>query len=90
MEFYKIENGKLIQFQERYIKHEGKIYANPTEEQLRAAGWKKLVTSDKPEAGIDYYYTAVYDDSGDDIIQSWEKVDIVYDEASETESEAVG
>ena len=80
MEMYKVENGSLIQFTGRYIKHEGKVYANPTEEQLRMAGWKHLISADKPDDGEDYYYSPVYDDSGEDIVQSWEKQEIVYEE----------
>jgi len=79
-DFYKVKNGILVKFKARYIKHNNKVYSNPTEEQLRLAGWKTAVFSDKPEDGMDYYYTAVYDDSGDEIVQTWEKQEIVYDE----------
>ena len=80
MKMYKIENGSLIQFTGRYIKHNGKVYANPSEEQLRAAGWKQLISEDKPEDGEDYYYSPVYDDSGENIVRSWLKQEIVFEE----------
>ena len=79
MDFYKVENGALVKFKERYIKHNDKVYSNPTDEQLKVAGWKTLVKTEKPEDEENYYYTATYDDSGEEIIQSWEKQEIVFD-----------
>ena len=78
-DFYKVENGGLVKFKEKYIKYNDKVYANPTDEQLRAAGWKTLIKTEKPEDEENYYYTAIYDDSGEEIIQSWEKQEIVFE-----------
>ena len=78
-DFYKVENGALVKFKDKYIKFNDKVYSNPTDEQLKAAGWKTLIKTEKPEDGEDYYYIASYDDSGEEIFQYWVEQKIVFE-----------
>lgn len=82
---YKLENGYPKPFRGKYIRMDGKIYANPTEEQIRKAGYKELVKNDMPEKE-GYYYTDTYDDTGDEIIQSWEGHEIREEEENNGEA----
>lgn len=65
---YILEHGVPIKFDKgkvKLIKVGSNIYANPTEEQLKAAGYKPLALPDTP-ADIDgYYISTQYDDSGE-------------------------
>ena len=86
MDLYKLINGVPVKFKERYIKYDGMVYANPTEEQLKMAGWKELVVQDMPEPIDGYYLSAVYSETDTAIIQSWEQIeetDILDDIANE-------
>lgn len=46
------------------------IITNPTDEDLRKAGYKELVETEMPETKDGYYRTKIYTD-GDVITQSW-------------------
>lgn len=70
---YKIINGIPVKFKERYIKMNGKIYANPTAEQLKNAGYKPLVLSDMPEDREGYYSVDTYKETDNEIVQVWEE-----------------
>lgn len=70
---YKLENGYPKPFRGKYIKTDGKIYANPTEEQIKKAGYKELVREDMPEEKEGYYYTDTYEETDAEIVQHWEE-----------------
>ena len=78
-DFYKIENNSLIKFKDKYIVHNETVYSNPTEEHLRSAGWKTLILTEKPEDEPMYYYEAYYEEDDDNIVQKWEKKEIILD-----------
>lgn len=68
---YKLVNGRPEPFTGRYIKHNGMVYANPTDEQLTAAGYKPLITAEPPVEKEGYYIIDTYTETTDNIIQEW-------------------
>ena len=68
---YKLVNGRPEAFTGRYIKHGGYVYANPTDTQLRAAGYKPLVLAEPPEEREGYYSVDTYTETADSIVQTW-------------------
>jgi len=46
------------------------------EEILLANGWKPLVETPMPEPDEGYGYRTTYEDTGDEIVQSWEKYEL--------------
>ena len=70
-------------FKEKYFEHSGKIYANPTEEQLKEAGYKPLTVTDMPECDENHFCRAVYEETETEIIKKWENGEITLDEANE-------
>lgn len=71
---YKSENGRPKAFRGKYIKHNDKVYANPTDEQLKNAGYKELVLSDMPEEKDGYYIIESYTENENQIMQEWEYI----------------
>ena len=67
---YKLVNGRPEPFTGRYIKHDGMVYANPTDEQLTAAGYKPLITEEPPEAREGYYSVDTYTETDTAIVQT--------------------
>lgn len=51
----KIKDGNLIMFKGDSIRYNGRVYVNPTDEQIKAAGWKEVVESEQPEPQEGYY-----------------------------------
>ena len=51
MELYKLKDGKLIKYNGGFVvvEEEGRIYTNPSEEEIRKAGYKPLVFDGEPE-----------------------------------------
>ena len=82
---YKLENGYPKPFRGKYIRMDGKIYANPTEEQIRKAGYKELVKNDMPEKE-GYYYTDTYEVQNGEIVQLWEEHEIEAENNEEDET----
>lgn len=68
---YKLINNRPEPFTERYIKHGGMVYANPTDAQLMAAGYKPLITAEPPEEREGYYAVDTYTETADSIVQAW-------------------
>ena len=68
---YKLINNRPEPFTGRYIKHGGMVYANPTDTQLMAAGYKPLVTAEPPEEREGYYSVDTYTETADSIVQTW-------------------
>ena len=65
---YILKNGAPVKFDKdkvKLIKVSNNIYANPTEGQLRAAGYKPLALPDTPAEVDGYYISTQYDDSGE-------------------------
>ena len=68
---YKLINGRPVPFEGRYIKRDGLVYANPTDEQLKADGYKPLTTAEPPEEREGYYSVDTYTETDTAIVQSW-------------------
>ena len=73
---YKLVNGRPEPFTGRYIKHDGMVYANPTDEQLTAAGYKPLITEEPPEAREGYYSVDTYTETDTAIVQTWTEYEV--------------
>lgn len=71
---YILENGVPVEFNKdkiKLVKVGDKIYANPTTEQLKAAGYKPLALPDRPPDIEGYYISTQYDDSGEYITANY-------------------
>lgn len=76
---YILENGIPIEFNKdkiKLVKVGDKIYANPTEEQLKAAGYKPLALPDRPPDIEGYYISTQYDDSGEYITANYSYIPV--------------
>lgn len=81
----KIVDGKLAYPPHRIVL-DGMLIFNPTETQLRQAGYKEIQETPLPEepAPEGQHYEAQYEDSGEYIVQSWVLVDDVPVETGKT------
>ena len=70
---FKLINNYPQAFKGRYIRHNGNIYANPTDEQLKEVGYKPLITTERPEDGAGYVWFEKYIENEDNITQEWVK-----------------
>lgn len=76
---YILESGVPIKFDKdkvKLIKDGSRIYANPTEEQLKAAGYKPLALPDRPPDIEGYYISTQYDDSGEYITANYSYIPV--------------
>lgn len=76
---YILENGVPVEFNKdkiKLVKSGDKIYANPTDEQLKAAGYKPLALPDTPAEVDGYYISTQYDDSGEYIKATYSYVPV--------------
>ena len=71
-EYRLTEEGRLERFSGRVLHRNGRVYVNPKQEVLRAAGYKPLVRDALPAdagqndgSGVPIVYEAVYADEGD-------------------------
>ena len=71
---YKLENKRPKAFEKKYIKNNNKVYANPTDAQLKEAGYKELTLSDMPEEKDGYFLMDSYTETENNIIQIWEYI----------------
>lgn len=72
-------NGVPEIFNDRYIINHEKnlVHSNPTEEQLRECGYKEYIKADNTlEEKEGFYITTVYTETDDQIIESYEYVEI--------------
>lgn len=76
MMLYKLVNSRPEPFTGRYIKWGGMVYANPTDAQLMAAGYKPLVTAEPPEAREGYYSVDTYTETDEAIVQTWTEYEV--------------
>ena len=51
-----IDENTIKRADKRYIKHNGRIYVNPTKQMLEAAGYKELIETEYPEYNPDTEY----------------------------------
>ena len=79
-EYRLTEEGRLESFSGRVLRHDGRVYVNPTQAVLRAAGYKPLLCDPLPAdagqsdgQGIPIVYEAVYTDCGDAIRLSYRR-----------------
>ena len=70
---YKLNNGFPVPFTGTYVRHGGRIYANPTNEQLKAVGYKPLIGAERPEDEDGYTWVSRYAENEDSITQEWVK-----------------
>lgn len=89
MIFVKLINSGAIEYASRVIFDDEKSYSNPTEETLRAHGYKPLVETECPsEEGYSYTYHFV--DAGEQIEKVWDAVKIEEPVVLESEDELEG
>ena len=73
---FKLINNNPQPFKGRFIRHNGRIYANPTDKQLKEVGYKPLITTEYPDDVDGYVWTAKYTESEDSITQEWVKEEV--------------
>lgn len=76
---YILQDGVPIKFDKdkiKLVKVGDKIYANPTEEQLKAAGYKLLALPDRPPDIEGYYISTQYNDTGEYITANYSYVPV--------------
>ncbi len=82
-DYYKLAGGALLRYDPermRLLRVGDTVYANPTDAQIEAAGYKHLALPEYPAEVEGYYIAAAYDDSGDNIAVSY-----TYEQITETE-----
>lgn len=86
-EYRLTEEGEPERFSGRILRHNGRVYVNPKQEVLRAAGYKPLLRDPLPsdagqadEKGVPIVYEAVYTDCGDAIRLSYRRGEYPDDE----------
>lgn len=67
-----INEHRIEKFKKGFVIIDNRIYANPTEETLRKAGYKELVTSDIPEYNPETHYASKSYVDGDVITEVWQ------------------
>lgn len=72
--FYKYIDERQVKRAPNPIFDGGRVYSNPTDETLRALGYKELVVEDMPEVPDGKMAMPIYTD-GDVITQGWEIAD---------------
>ncbi|MGM9936894.1 MAG: hypothetical protein ACI38A_06080 [Candidatus Ornithomonoglobus sp.] len=85
MQYGKLINGVFEPFTGRYIRHNGRVYSNPTEATLTQLGYKPLTEAERPEEREGYYITAVYTANDTEIIQEYKYIEMP-EEPAETEA----
>ena len=86
-EYRLTEEGCVERFSGRILRHNGRVYVNPKQEVLRAAGYNPLLRDPPPAdagqndaRGIPVVYDAVYTDCGDALRLSYRRGDYPSDE----------
>lgn len=74
MRFGKMNGDVFEEFNGRYIRYDGRVYANPSEERLISAGYKPVVEEEFPEIKDGYDIATVYTETEDGIVEGYEYV----------------
>ena len=76
--FFKfISSTEIKPYSKGFIVFDGRIYTNPKEEQLKMAGYKPLISSDKPEFDVaTQCLTVTYKDTDEAIVEEYAVVDL--------------
>lgn len=76
--FFKfISSTEIKPYNKGFIVFNGKIYTNPKEEQLKMAGYKTLVSLDKPEFdAVTQCLSLTYKDTDEAIVEEYAVVDL--------------
>ena len=84
MKLFKLINGKLKKYNGGFIVLDNKIYTNPKEEIIRQAGYKPLITDERPEYDVEnQYLVEVFEDTDNAVLIHWEAKDINFAEVEE-------
>lgn len=83
MQYGKLTNGTLETFKGKSIRHNGRIYVNPTEETLKELGYKPVIETEPPEIMEGYYISVVYTEDDDNIYVGYEQIEIPDEEITE-------
>lgn len=84
MKLYKLVNGQPKKYNGGFVVLENRIYTNPTEEIIKQAGYKPMITDEEPEYNAEtHYIEKVYEDTEEAILVHWEirEIEILEDEA---------
>ena len=79
MIMYKLVNNSLEAFnsdRDKYICFNSRVYTNPTEQQLRNAGYKTVVKADPIDVPEGYYVQVSYTEDNDNIYEQFNLVEI--------------
>ena len=86
-EYRLTDEGRAERFSGRVLHHNGRVYVNPSQDVLRAAGFKPLLRDPVPddagrigEEGTPAVYETYYTDEGDAVRLSYRKRDDKRDE----------
>lgn len=71
--------GKLIEgnltIAPRKLPGDGVVVYNPPEEMYLMQGWKPIQFTDEPDAPIGYHYEESWEETSDEIVQTWTLVE---------------
>ena len=70
-----INENKIEKFKKRFVVIDNRIYANPTEETLKRAGYKELIEAEIPEYNPETQYLITRYTDGDVITAEYEVVE---------------
>ncbi len=86
MELYKfINENRIKKYNGGFIIKNNTVYANPTEEILKSAGFKPLIKAEVPEYNSDTQYVTVHYEDGASIREVYSVIDLMNE--SDTDSE---
>lgn len=74
MIMYKLVDNSLQPFnsdRDKYIRFNSRVYTNPTEQQLRNAGYKTVVKADPIDVPEGYYLQVNYTEDNDNIYEQF-------------------
>lgn len=73
MELYKAVNGRIKKFNGGFVVIDNMIYTNPTEENIKRAGYKPKIIDEQPEYDIKTQFLREnIEDTEDNILVHWE------------------
>ena len=82
MKLYKLVNGQLKKYNGGFVVLDNRIYTNPTDEVIKQAGYKPMITDEEPIYDSEtHYLDRVYEDTEEAILVHWEirEVEIIED-----------